>query len=248
MYHSWIYLKLGMSEISIGFAVVAGFASFVSPCMLPVIPAFLAQLGGTLDADSDTRVSRRQVFVNTLLFVLGFSAVFAVLGVALNSVLGNAATEITVWLSRIAGTAIIVLGLHITGLIEIPALDRSYSVADSFEFKGGRVTPFVFGASFAVGWTPCVGAFLGSTFALAASQPGSAFVTLMAYSFGLGIPFMAVALAPSKTFNYVRKRPSRLSLVHRFFGFVLIGMGVLVFTNSLNLLASFPVLNEVFIG
>ncbi|CAA9456890.1 MAG: Cytochrome c-type biogenesis protein CcdA (DsbD analog) [uncultured Rubrobacteraceae bacterium] len=231
-----------MTEPTLALALAAGVVSFLSPCMLPVIPAFFAQLAGTSLGVSDLR--RRDVFSNVVLFVAGFSAVFAALGVALNALLQGAATEILVWLSRLAGTVVIILGLHLTGLLRIPLLDREDSVKPG-RSKPGRLTSILFGASFAVAWTPCVGPILGSTLALAASQPASAFPLLLAYSFGLGAPFLLVGLFPSRTFAFIKKHRRGARHLHVAFGAVLIGMGILVFTGKLALLANFQLLNEV---
>jgi len=231
-----------MPEPTLVLAGFAGLASFLSPCMLPVIPTFLAQLAGTSLDLSD--LQRRDVLLGTVLFVLGFSAVFATLGVVLGTVLENAATEVLVWLSRIAGTVIIVLGLHLTGLLRLPVLDRPYSVHQGM-LKPGHLASFLFGASFAVAWTPCVGPILGSTLALATTRPASAFPLLLAYSAGLGAPFLLVGLFPSRVYSFLRRHRRAAARVHVAFGVVLIGMGILVFTGQLNLLANFPLINEV---
>lgn len=223
-------------------AVAAGVASFLTPCMLPVIPAFFAQLAGTSLGAKDLR--RQDVFLSAVLFVAGFSAVFAVLGVVLNAALQDAATEVLAWLSRIAGTIVIVLRLHLTGLLRLPILDRRLSMSPG-SLNPGYLTSLLFAASFAVAWTPCVGPILGSTLALATSQPASAFPLLLAYAFGLGIPFLLVGLFPSRAFAFIKKHRVWVSRTHVVFGAILIGMGVLVFTNKLSLLANFQILNEV---
>jgi cytochrome c-type biogenesis protein len=210
--------------------------------MLPVIPAFFAQLAGSSFGVSDLR--RRDVFSNAALFVAGFSAVFAVLGVALNALLQGVATEVLAWLSRLAGTVVIVLGLHLTGLLRIPVLDRGYTMKLG-ESKPRGLASVLFGASFAVAWTPCVGPVLGSTLALAASQPASAFPLLLAYSFGLGAPFLLVGLFPSRAFAFIKKHRRRARHLHVAFGAILICMGVLVFTNKLALLTNFQLMNKV---
>ncbi len=231
-----------MTEPTLVLAAAAGTASFLSPCMLPVIPAFLAQLAGTSLGASE--LGRRDVFLSTVLFVAGFSAVFAALGVALNAALQGAATEVLAWLSRLAGTVVILLGLHLTGLLRLPLLERDYSARPKAP-KPGYLSSALFGASFAVAWTPCVGPILGSTLALAAAQPASAFPLLLAYSFGLGAPFLLVGLFPSRAFAFLKKHRRRTARLHAVFGAVLVGMGVLVFTNKLSLLANFELLNEV---
>jgi cytochrome c-type biogenesis protein len=231
-----------VSEPTLVVAAFAGLASFLSPCMLPVIPAFLVQLAGTSLSVSDLK--RRDVLLSTVLFVGGFSAVFAFLGVVLGALLQGAATEVLAWLSRLAGTAVIVLGLHLTGLLRLPLLDREYRAHPGMS-KTGHLTSFLFGASFAVAWTPCVGPILGSTLALATTQPASAFPLLLAYSLGLGAPFLLVGLFPSSAFSFLKRHRKAAVRLHVAFGAVLLGMGVLVFTNRLSLLANFQLLNEV---
>ncbi len=231
-----------MSEPTLALALAAGLASFLSPCMLPVIPAFLAQLAGTSLDVSDLK--RRDVLLGTVLFVAGFSAVFAGLGVVLGAVLQEAATEVLAWLSRLAGTVVIVLGLHLTGLLRLPVLDRRYRTRPGTP-KTGRLASFLFGASFAVAWTPCVGPILGSTLVLATTQPASAFPLLLAYSLGLGAPFLLVGVFPSRAFAFLKRHRKAAARLHVAFGGVLIGMGVLVFTDKLSLLANFRLLNEV---
>ncbi|MGH3085685.1 MAG: cytochrome c biogenesis CcdA family protein [Rubrobacteraceae bacterium] len=230
-----------MAEPTVLLALAAGVASFFSPCMLPVIPAFLAQLAGTSLGYEDLR--RRDVLFSVALFVAGFSMVFATLGVVLSAALADIATEALAWLSRLAGTVVIVLGLHLSGLLRIPLLDREYRMGRPR--VGSRITPLLFGASFAVAWTPCVGPILGSALALAASQPASAFPLLVAYSIGLGAPFLLVGLFPTRAFAFIKRHRKLANRMHIAFGFVLIAMGVLVFTNKLSLLASFPLLKEV---
>lgn len=229
-----------MAEPTILLALVAGGASFFSPCMLPVIPAFLAQLAGTSLGYEDLR--RRDVLFSVALFVAGFSAVFATLGVVLSAALADIAAEALVWLSRVAGAVVIMLGLHLSGLLRIPLLDREYRMGKP---AAGRLAPLLFGASFAVAWTPCVGPILGGALVLAASQPTSAFPLLVAYSIGLGAPFLLVGLFPSRAFAFIKRHRKLAGRMHAAFGVVLIAMGVLVFTNKLSLLASFPILKEV---
>ena len=228
-----------MVEPTLVVAAVAGLASFLSPCMLPVIPAFLAQLAGTSLDISDLR--RRDVLLGTVLFVAGFSVVFAGLGVTLGAAFQGVATEALAWLSRAAGTVVILLGLHLTGLLRLPLLDRQRSP----HHRSGHLAPLLFGASFAVAWTPCVGPILGSTLALATTQPAAAFPLLLAYAGGLGAPFLLVGLFPSRVLSFLKGHRRAAARLHVAFGGVLIGLGVLVFTNKLSLLANFQLLNEV---
>jgi cytochrome c-type biogenesis protein len=188
-----------VAEPTLVLAAFAGLASFFLPCILPVIPAFLAQLVGTSLDHANLR--RRDVLVGTFLFVIGFSTVFAALGVVLGAVLQSAATGVLAWLSRLSGAVIILLGLHVTGLLRLPVLDRRYA-AQTGVLKPGNLASFLFGASFAVAWTPCVGPILGSTLALATTQPTSAFPQLLAYAAGLGAPFLLVVGVHSPEFGF----------------------------------------------
>lgn len=235
-----------MNGLSISISFVAGLVSFLSPCVLPLIPGFLSYLAGSSLAEAGTH--RRQIFMTSVFFVLGFSAVFSALGVLLNTLLEAVAYDVQIWLSRVGGGLIILFGLYLTGLIKIPFLEREYKI--EVEPRFGRfhswyLTAFVFGASFAAGWTPCVGAVLGGILGLAASAPGSAFILLMAYSLGLGLPFLVVGLFASQSSNLINKYAHLLKYVNIAFGIVLIGLGILAFTQQLSRIANLELLNRL---
>ena len=232
-----------VNEITLGIALVAGLISFLSPCVLPIIPGFLAYLSGT-SLDKGGASQRLTIFLNSLFFVLGFSVIFALLGVLLNTLLEAVAYEVQLWLSRIGGAIIIFFGLYLIGLIRISFLEREHKFRIKRRFKSKFATSFVFGAAFAAGWTPCVGAALGAILGLAVTQPGSAFNLLFAYSLGLGIPFLLVGLFASQAVGIINRYARTLHYVNIVFGVVLIVLGVLVFTQSLNLIANFELLNQ----
>lgn len=231
-----------MTDISILFAFVAGLVSFLAPCVLPLIPGFLAYLAGTSLAESQTH--RRDIFLNSLFFVFGFSAVFALLGVLLNTILEAVAYDVQIWLGRIGGAIIIFFGLYLTGLLKISFLEREHTLAVKTRFTSTYITSFVFGAAFAVGWTPCVGAVLGSILALAVTQPGSAFSLLLAYALGLGLPFLLVGLFAAQAGAFFNRYARVFTYVNIAFGFLLIALGVLVFTGNLSRIANFELLNR----
>ena len=228
--------------ITIFIAFFAGLVSFLSPCVLPIIPGFLAYLGGASFAEYQKK--RWSIFFNALLFVLGFSLIFALLGVLLNTVLDAVAYDIQLWLSRVGGAIVIFFGLYLVGLIRIPWLERGYKFQVS-GFKSRYLTSFLFGAAFAAGWTPCVGAVLGGILGIAATAPGSAFVLLMSYSLGLGLPFLIVGLFVEKADALIRKYIYLVKYINIIFGLMLIGIGVLAFTQRLNILASYGPLRWV---
>src|SRR3989344_6312233 len=231
-----------MDELSITFSFLSGVISFLSPCVLPIIPGFLAYLAGS--SLQGTEVKRKSIFLNSFFFVLGFSLVFSILGVLLNSLLSDVAYSTQTWLSRIGGVIIIFFGLYLMGLIKIAFLEREYRFAVKAKFSSRYITSFLFGAAFAAGWTPFVGAVLGGILALAAVSPGSAFSLLFAYSLGLGIPFLAIGLFASQASSVINKYAHILKYVTIAFGVVLIALGILVFTQSLSRLANFELINR----
>lgn len=235
-----------MFDIGISVALLAGLVSFLSPCVLPIVPGFLAYLAGT-STEGDGSRKRFAIFFNSLFFVLGFAVVFAALGVLLNTVLEVVAYEVQVWLARIGGAVVIFFGLYLVGVISHKWLQRDHKLKVTKKFGNRYITSFVFGSAFAVGWTPCVGAALGAILGLAASQPGTAFVLLMAYSIGLGVPFLLVGLFTEQASGLIEKHAVKLKYVNFVFGLILIALGVLVFTQNLNLIASFDFVNELLI-
>ena len=138
-----------MADLTLVIAFVAGLVSFLSPCVLPIVPGFLSYLAGASLSDSETK--RWNIFANSLFFVLGFSVIFALLGVLLNTILEAVAYDVQVWLARVGGALIIFFGLYLTGLIRLPFLEKEHKVAVTAKFKSRYLTSFVFGAAFAAG-------------------------------------------------------------------------------------------------
>jgi len=231
-----------MAEATIALAFIAGLVSFLSPCVLPIIPGFLAYLAGTSLTEAASK--RWTVFLHSLLFVLGFSFVFAILGVLLNTILSAVAYDVQTWLARIGGAIIIFFGLYLTGLIKLPFLEREYKFRVQTKPKSKYLTSILFGAAFAAGWTPCVGAVLGSILGLAATQPGTAFTLLFSYSIGLGLPFLAVGLFTARAAVFFQRYAKQLHYFTIAFGIILIILGVLAFTQTLPLIANLEVLNR----
>ncbi|MBI2649700.1 sulfite exporter TauE/SafE family protein [Candidatus Woesearchaeota archaeon] len=224
-----------MVETTIIIAFAAGLISFVSPCVLPLIPGFLAYLSGTSTGQQGARL---KVFLNSVAFVLGFSVIFALLGVLLNTVLERVSYNVQTWLSRAGGIIIILFALYILGLIRISFLEREHKFAVKKKFSITYVTSFVFGAAFAVGWTPCVSAILGSILALAAAKPSLSFILLLSYALGLGIPFLLVGLFTTQAINLISKSATVLKYFNIIVGILLLILGILVFTNKLNVVAN----------
>lgn len=231
-----------MIDISISVAFVAGLISFLAPCVLPIIPGFLSYLAGASVGDAQSK--RKDIFINSVFFVLGFSLVFALLGVLLNTLLEAIAYDVQIWLSRIGGVLIIFFGLYLTGLIKIGFLEREHKFAVKTKFKSRYLTSIIFGAAFAAGWTPCVGAALGAILGLATTQPGRAFYLLLAYSLGLGVPFLIVGLFAAQASIFIQKYIKYVKYINIIFGIILIALGILIFTGNLSRIANFEILNS----
>jgi cytochrome c-type biogenesis protein len=267
-------------EINVVVSALAGAGSFFSPCILPILPAFISYLSGTTlhevqnsnnNSSSNTittttaaaatsggsaaaaakqsltvkRSTRLNIFLNTVYFVLGFSLVFAVLGVILNSVLVTVGIGFQSALQSIGGVVIILFGAYLILSTKLRRLNFEKKMTKLPRFKTSYITSFVFGAAFAAGWTPCVGPILGSTFTLAATAPGAAYNSLLAYSLGLGIPFLITGAFFSQATGLIRRMVKYLKYFNPIMGAVLIILGILVFTNQLALLGNFPLANQV---
>jgi cytochrome c-type biogenesis protein len=248
-----------MVETSVLVSALAGAGSFFSPCILPIIPAFVSYLSGTTLSEIQTqngqgnggqsvtvkRSVKLNIFLNTVYFVLGFSLVFAVLGVVLNSFLTNFGTGFQSTLQSVGGIVIIGFGVYLILSIKLRFLNFEKRMTTLPKFKTTYITSFVFGAAFASGWTPCVGPILGTTLTLAATSPGAAYNSLLAYALGLGVPFLITGAFFSQATRVIRKMVKHLKYFNPVMGAVLIVLGILVFTNELSILGSFPLANEI---
>lgn len=230
-----------MAQVTLIISFFAGLVSFLSPCVLPLVPGFLAYISGI----SGKEVNRFNIFINSLAFVIGFSLVFALLGVLLNTVLEGVAYSVQKWISRFGGIIIIIFGLYILDLIKINFLQKEYKIMPGKIFRFSYFTSFIFGVAFAAGWTPCVSAVLGSILALAVSSPGMSFSLLVSYSIGLGIPFLIVGLFSNETLGIISKYQYVLKYFKIIMGILLIILGILVFTNSLSLIANLNIINKI---
>lgn len=181
------------------------------------------------------------VFFSSVFFVLGFSVVFSLVGVLLQTILSNVSYTVQEWLGRIGGVVIIAFGLVLLGLLKIPFLEREHKLFAGRRFRSHYLTSFVFGAAFAVGWTPCVSAALGAILALATTAPSSAFVLLMSYTLGIGIPFLLVGLFTAQAQALIARAGKWLLYAQYVFGILLLFLGVLVFTGQLNRIANLEI-------
>ena len=197
---------------------------------------------------SEKKGRRWDVFFVSVFFVLGFSFIFSLLGVLLQTVLSSVSVGVQTWLARIGGVFIIFFGLYLMKLINPKFLQKEYKLRVKKKFKSKYLTSFAFGAAFAVGWTPCVGAILGAVLVLAAINPSTAFFLLLSYSLGLGIPFLLMGLFTNQAQGFINKAGKWINYANYFFGALLTLLGVFVFTNQLSRIASFPLASEILIN
>jgi cytochrome c-type biogenesis protein len=243
-------------DLHIYFGVMlAGLVSFLSPCVLPLVPPYLGYLGGTTISQAsvadgiDGRVWRR-VVIGSLFFVLGFTTVFTALGAGA-SMFGQLIQTYKGELSVAAGAVIILFGLHFTGVFKIPLLyseARFQANVDGASFAGA----YLIGLAFAFGWTPCIGPVLGAILALAgASGTASEGAALLAaYSAGLGIPFLVAALFVSPFMAFLQRFRSHLGTVEKIMGGLLVLTGIAFLTGGMQtlsfwLLETFPALGRL---
>jgi cytochrome c-type biogenesis protein len=222
-------------------AFVAGLLSFLSPCVLPLVPGYVSLISGASvdDLQSSDRRMLGTVMLHSVTFILGFSFVFIVLG-AVATGLGQVFTEYHHVLARIAGIIIIIFGLHLTGLLKIKALyadKRLHDVKGSSSALGS----FVVGFAFAFGWTPCIGPILAAILALASEQDKvvKGVLLLAIYSLGLAVPFLLTSIGIDRFLSFYGKFRRHLHTVEVVSGILLIAVGVLIFMNNLRLLSGY---------
>ena len=228
--------------LNVGLAFVAGVASFIAPCTLALVPAYLAYLAGFTLTDPRTASPRRfqaAAVFNVTLFAVGFTAVFVVLGSSLGA-LSSFAGDQAVWLNRIGGALIIGFGLVALGLLRVPVLERGIVVDDDFARRLRYAGSLIVGGTFAVGWIPCVGPILGGILVLAATTgaAGSGAVLLAAYSLGIMLPFVLAGVFSGWTRVLLRRYGRALQYATSVGGLLMIALGVIVFTNLMPVIAS----------
>lgn len=230
-----------MFDVTIGAALFAGLLSFISPCVLPIVPPYMAYLAGVTFAEAGdahaTAATRRRIVLSALFFVAGFTCVFVAFG-ATASALGKSLAAHFDVLSVIAGLLIIVMGIHFTGLIRIPLLYREARL-DAGKSGAGYLGAFIMGLAFAFGWTPCVGPVLAAILFMAGGQQtvGHGALLLAAYSLGIGIPFFLAAVFASRFLGFAARFRRHLHKVEIAMGIFLILTGVLFITGQMSAIA-----------
>ncbi len=229
---------MDISQITLGLAFLAGLASFLSPCVFSLVPAYVGYLGGRAAGGESSASNRWITFTHGLAFVLGFSVVFILLGVAA-SALGGVLHDLSDWLARIGGVIVIVFGLHMIGVFRIPFLEYDTRVTTAPDRKLGYLSSALMGVFFSAGWSPCVGPVLGAILTLAANGGNLALGTMLltAYSVGLAIPFLVAALGIGWVTVVLRKYSKVMRYVEIGMGVVLVLVGVMLFTGAFSLIA-----------
>ena len=231
------------NSVSLAAAFGAGIVSFLAPCTLALVPAFLLYLASftlTDPAAAKARRLRLATLLNTLLFALGFTTVFVLLGSSLGA-LSNALHTNSIWLNRVGGLLIIAFGLVTLGLLKIPSLERGFTMQTQWAPRLRYLGSFLVGAAFAVGWVPCVGPVLAAVLVLAGTTGSAAAGALLlgAYSAGLMLPFIGAGLFAGWTSELLRKHGRALQLLTCAGGVLMIALGIIVFTNLMSKLAGY---------
>jgi cytochrome c-type biogenesis protein len=232
----------GLDPLLIVTALAAGMVSFASPCVLPLVPAYVGFITGRSAEELRDASGRARLTIATqgLAFVLGLAVIFALLG-ASATLLGQTLLQNLPLLWKVGGVVVVLLGLQMLGVLRIGALYRTARLTDlTPNVQRSHLGAFVLGFAFGAGWTPCVGPFLAGLLTLASSQQtvGQGLLLLLIYALGLGIPFLLAGLAIDRSLSVMRRLRPHLATVERVSGALLIGMGVLLFTERLTLITA----------
>jgi cytochrome c-type biogenesis protein len=228
---------MDISQVTIGLAFLAGLASFLSPCVFSLVPAYVGYLGGRA-AGGENQSNRWTTFSHGLAFVLGFSFVFVLLGVAV-SYAGGLLYDLRGWLAKIGGVVVVVFGLHMIGVIHIPFLAYDTRISQAPERKWGYLSSALMGVFFSAGWSPCVGPVLGAilTLAINGGSVSQGAALLSSYSAGLAIPFLVAALGIGWVTTILQKYNKVMRYVEMIMGVVLVIVGVMLFADVFEIIA-----------
>ena len=227
-------------------ALLAGILSFLSPCVLPIVPPYLAYMTGV--KVSALRERQRSAVLPALFFVLGLSTVFLMMGYAA-SAFGRAFLQYQPALVTVSGIFVILLGLHFLHVFRIPLLDREARI-EAGDKGGTAMGAYLLGLAFAFGWTPCIGPQLSMILTLAATEPARGTTLLGIYALGLGIPFLLSAIFIERSIGLMNRLKRHMGVIERLSGVLLIAVGVLLLTGWMGvisywLLETFPALAAI---
>ncbi|MBK8163231.1 MAG: cytochrome c biogenesis protein CcdA [Gammaproteobacteria bacterium] len=228
------------NSVTTPLAFIAGTLSFLSPCVLPLVPVYISYLSGNA-VEGDAELRRGHVLVHALCFVGGFTAIFMLLFGLPATYLGEALNQYSESIARLGGLLVFVFGLHTFGLITIPALNMTRRLEIAPGANPGYVRSGLIGIAFAAGWTPCIGPLLGAVISMAFTQPSAGLFFTFVYAMGLALPFLLTALLITRTSEFIRRLNRHARVVQRVSGAFLVAVGVLLVTEQ------FTVMNSLFI-
>jgi cytochrome c-type biogenesis protein len=225
-------------EYSLGWIWLAGVVSFLSPCVLPILPGYIAYLAGHAAGCDPAKVERWRVLAHGAAFVLGFGLMFIALG-ATASLFGRLLIQYRVWIARIGGLLMVVFGLQMAGVIRLPFLEYGLRPNVNPNPRWGIASSVVMGFAFATGWTPCIGLVLGSVLTLAAYEASLSrgILLLAVYAFGLSVPFLLAALLMDRMGKWICRLAKLTHYVSIAAGWLLVVFGVLFATNQLSVIS-----------
>jgi len=230
-------------DISIGIAFLFGLASFFSPCVFPLVPAYMGYLSGRSIhiTESDPQIETKwMTIIHGLAFILGFSVVFILLGLSF-SFLGGLLFSIKGFLAKLGGVVVILFGLHMTGLFRIKFLEYDFRIQNRVQKSVSIFSSFLMGIFFSAGWSPCIGPVLGSILALAVNtgDAGKGALLLGSYSIGFGIPFLLAAIGISWVTNILVKYRKAIRITEIAMGVILIIVGLMLITDLFSIIAQY---------
>jgi cytochrome c-type biogenesis protein len=233
-----------------GIAALAGFLSFLSPCVLALVPAYIGYLGGrSLSTSGEVVSSRSTTFLHGLAFVAGFSLVFVLGGAALGA-LGSLIGDYFVkrWIARIGGLVVVIFGLHTMGVINIPFLDYDTRRQVQPDPRLGYLASALMGVFFSAGWAPCIGPVLGTilNLALFSGEVTQGVILLSAYSVGMAVPFLLAALGMGQVTSLMKRHSQAIRYLSIATGILLVAVGIMLITGTLERLAQFaPIIPDI---
>jgi cytochrome c-type biogenesis protein len=227
-----------LSPVTLPLSFMAGVLSFISPCVLPLVPVYLSYLSGSALLDV-AHPSRRRIFGHALLFVGGFTFVFITLFGLPTTVLGNLLREYSNVITRIGGAVVILFGVHTLGIISIPFLNATRRLEMTKGMERSHFRSVLFGVAFAAGWTPCIGPLLGTVMTLALTTPSQAVGFILAYALGLAIPFLATAALVTRAVPWLKRLNRHMRMVEVISGLMMIAVGLVLISGKFALFNSY---------
>ncbi|MBC8446980.1 MAG: cytochrome c biogenesis protein CcdA [Chloroflexi bacterium] len=219
-------------------AFAAGLLSFLSPCVLPLVPIYLSYLSGSSLLEG-TLSSRWHVFSQALAFVAGFTLIFILLFGLPTTMLARALQQYGDWIVKIGGAALILFGLHTMEVVKIPALNMIRRIEMGKGLQPGYLRSALFGMTFAAGWTPCIGPLLGTVMTLAFTKPAQALLLLSVYAMGLALPFLLTAVLLAQAISWLKWFHRYMWVIRIISGLLMVGVGILLLTGKISALNAY---------